>query len=607
MSKVNIVDEIYGDVIQKIEPFIKYKGVKSVDESNIEDAIQESRIALLFAMFKYDFNKNNDFVPYMNIVVQNIFYSLSNKSKRKKCVPYVYEKGEGGEWDLKPCKVILDTDKCDDFENSLFVNELGNSELETREALLKVALFKEEMEKHLGLREIEILNCKLSLSSGFTKYLEEKYDYSVVSPKNVDISDYLGLKKSQMDWSVHKIRKVFTSISSSEEFSEVFEEYIGNKEWPFYKIVSGYEFDIEFVNEYICKNRFTSDVLRDTFEVCSFGSRRIMEYSWGSVVVLMFADDKCYTVVVKGEFICKTGEVRGMSKFGVCVSKVIPVKGYSDLSYALEKGVDMIDNKKLDKFKVLPSCLSMYESGDSVCDGVSTPCPYRNTCVAIQLRMGLKDLRIGSYVIKKVDSNGDEYCIPKNLLKFYKIVVFTKKVYGIIGGKVTKKPKKVKSKNVKLISKEQSRAMAMLKTNNILTLDGWFIRWAEKLVTGISRTFKNHVLDAKKGQFYVRDRRDKSKYISIYCKTDRMMDKPVVSVMYKPRTCTVDVLFPIEPGEFKTIDRSLMSKLSPVSKKVGLFKSISVGLNEEKFLISCEVIIKLVEGRIIDLPEEDLR
>ena len=617
------IKELYPDVERRVLPVIKNraKRLRGISDMDVDDAIQEARVALLKAMARFDFNASDgDFAPYMSVVVVNTCRALYAKSRQARRMPRAPSYGRDG-WELVPTGLLsIDGNPSEGNDRHRLLapmdaEPLVDSSMEFRESAMRVSSFRRAMEEQLGEREQQVLRCRIDPPSALVDQIEgEGGDAS--RPSNIDIGKYLGLNKNQMDWAFYKIRNVFTEVASQVRFSDVFADLVKGTGWPVIHVSQGDEYNNGFVQQTIQSRCLHGPHRSDTMESCELGSRRVVEYPWGAVIVVE-KHGICWTVVAEGNFNPRSGEVTG----ALGARKLLPIEGYMQLARALANkrretmGETEKTEEKWGRYKVLPHCISDYEPGNGVCDGVEgdegePPCVHRDTCVALQARMKDKKTKVGSYVVQKEDKEGNPYCEPKSLAKFGKLVTACIRAYGVKDGTVTHEAKPLKATSKKAAKKAEGAkegaksAVPEVKprAEASIVMDAWFERWLEVIIEGTGREF--HDGDSPEvGQLFIKDRRAKSGYVGLYCKPLKGRPVAVALIYYKPRNLTMDLKLPLGPGEYDGIGMDMLKMLHPEEHSDGLFISLCKGLSETGVIAGAEVIVKLVTNGVIQLPD----
>lgn len=594
------IQEMYPDMERRllpvIEATIKRKGAGRLDGIDIDDAIQEARMALLSAMVKYDFTKA-DLAPYMNRVVINTCNALYHKTVQRRRTPRVPVRDLHGEWKMVPSHPASLEQLTESGEEVTPKSRIAtDSELCQEDSERRVRAVERAMFRCLEARERRVLRCRLDPPEGLLAIAGGE------EPTNVHIAQYLGIGKAQIDWALYKIRNVFTEVASQERFSDVFAEFVESSRWPTIHISFGTDFHNEFVQRKFRQHDFRGDQpLSHRDEECLVGRRRVVQYEWGAEVAVWLGG-RCWTAVVRGRFNPRSGEITGQSG----ARKLLPVPGYPQLAKALAD--ERRDAMSSDELKILPSCVGGYEQGDDVCDGEGNGqyCVHRDNCLALQLWMKDKSTKVGKYTHARVDENDEPYRVPKNIARLSKIVATVKKRYGIKDGAVTRKGKASPKGAAKSAQKRRRAANGApgirARSEAAIALDSWYDRWVQIVLeeTGCELCDGDN---PQPGQLFTKDRRVKSGYVGLYYKPKSGRSIGIGLVMWKPRNRTMDLKFPLEPGDFVKVSKESMKKLKPQEHNDGVFTSISRGLDEKGLCLGGEVLAKLINDGTIGLPE----
>ena len=613
------IKSMFVDVERRLLPTIKARArqLKGVDA---DDAIQEARIALLMAMTKYDYNKaSGELTPYLRTAMTNTCRALLARARLKSRSPWSWVR-DGDTWVEVPSTVISingDTQDGAPAIDNLLADDSAppDQHMRTHQSAMRVASFRAAMDLRLGDREQLVLAAKLDPSVPLVEQIEQAGGDSG-NPSNAEIAQYLGLSKAQIDWSLCKIRSVFTELASEERFSDLFGQMVDRRGWPVVHVVAGQDYDQAFVNKVLDQRSLANEPLSEEVDSCSVGSRSITWYDWGAVITVK-RDGRCWTIVAEGTFNPRSGEVFG--EYGA--RRLIGVEGYGHLAKAMSDARRCAMTEVA--YKILPHCITEYEKDNVVCDGVDSdkPCVCRDTCVSLLLRMQEKGFKRASYVNEAEDASGRPYCTPRDPDKFALIIEHVRKAYGVKDGVATTAPASVKSAPVASAKaaaspkkapkkapapKKESAADADDKevrprSEASVNMDAWYAKWLGMICEATGRTFCDGVTPAA-GQFFAKDRRQKSGYIGLYCKPERGRAVAVGYLQYKPRATMMSIEFPVPPGGFLGVDKEIMKVLKPVDISDGCFTSVAKGLGEKEVMMGAQATIQLISSGAIQLP-----
>lgn len=361
----DIINELYPLVEQRMLPLIKIRSRKlSSFTANIEfdDAVQEGRLALLAAIAKFDFNKakNGKLEGYVQRVITNTYHGMLYEALAQARVPYVWRKDDSGQWIRKPrFPLSLDAMLAAEGEHDApfeptYEDQAVPDDSIYEEQIAPVArqlnmkmLFKLKGRDE-GSWEKDVFKCKVHPPPELLSMMQDDgeeidlEDPASVRVGNKHVAKYLGINKNMVDWAMHKIKKLFTSLAKyDEDFSEMFDDIVLRKGWPMIHYVRGDKHDEAFQARILKKRKLDTRPLDNGWpepetagESCCDGtpywSRLVKNYSWGSKVVLKRGQEYV-TMVIEGRLNLITGEVFGDD--GLCES--LPISWYGQLSRAL--------------------------------------------------------------------------------------------------------------------------------------------------------------------------------------------------------------------------------------------------------------------------------
>lgn len=328
MSEAELIQEMYNDVERRMLPFMKakaarYRGV------NLDDAIQEARLALMSAMTRFNYNRG-DLQPYMREVVTNTYRAEVTKMLAASRCPRVSERGPDGEWTTRPqlpssyeamleARVPIESEAPD-------ATDAPTLDAETHRAL---RAFRNTLARRLNDRERAVLQCRIAPPVALIKAAggEDNVD-------NVAIAEHLGMNKAQIDWALYKIRNVFTELAGQERFQELWGGQTRRKGWPRIHASKGTHRHNKFIARTLARRKLDDQQTGPaTDEECAEGRRLVEVYSWGAIVIVE-REGETWTLVCEGTFNPRAGEVTGASGARL----LLPVEGYQRLAKALAPG-----------------------------------------------------------------------------------------------------------------------------------------------------------------------------------------------------------------------------------------------------------------------------
>jgi len=263
----------------------------------------------------------------------------------------------------------------------------------------------------------------------------------------------------------------------------------------------------------------------------------------------------------------------------------------------LERG-DMAQPES--KLAVLPHCITEYERGDEACDGTNDgrPCIHRDHCVALKIYCAKRKIKPTARHIRLVEEDGQEYAVPQNVEKLEKILGAVIKNYKIKGGRAHRVP--TAPKEQKATSTSKAKTAKVQRTSGSIALDEWYERWVRFIARKLGRNVAKGD-NPKPGELVVKDRRDKSGYIGLYCKPESGRPIGLGYLQYKPGLQRMDVKMTLKPGDF-AVGKNTIKTLHPVDHNDGIWVSICRNLDEKSVMLSAEVIVKMCDDNIIRLP-----
>jgi len=348
--------DMWPDLERQMLPFIKAKAKKVkrfVHGLDMDDAIQEGRLALLAALIRYDYNKG-EFQRYAGKVLDNTYNDMMYGMLMQSRMPRAVVRDYNGEWVEKAQPPLSMNSLMGEMEYESAV--LGSPwRRKSRRGLIsktvdpyegtkngeleeQAKVFNLKMLNSLTGRDKDVFECRTNPSVDFLKMVQN-IGGNIYEPTNLNIAQYLGVDKNAVDWSLYKIRAVFTKMARNKEFSDLFGEVVESNEWPMIHMSTKARHDIEFVKKIIRSRRLDPKPMDgyhhepDFYQQAGEYSRMIERYPWGIVLVVSNLD-VCRTLVIEGKFNPNTGEVFGQSG----ARETIPVNWYKKLAKEMARG-----------------------------------------------------------------------------------------------------------------------------------------------------------------------------------------------------------------------------------------------------------------------------
>jgi hypothetical protein len=346
----SVINEVYPEIERKLYPYI-WKRSKRISSMlpgiELDDAIQEGRLALLSALAKFDFNKNKGKLEsYVGRVLINTYHCMVYEALTQSKVPHVMAQDEHGNWVKRPrfpisldAMLSPDDDEVCSFEpkDEKWVSPV--QEIVHHQLKLDVGKFTMKMYNTLTGIEREVFRCKVHPPTELLRMLyndDVEFVYKDDSGKyvlepgfqvtNRQIAKWLPIDKNAVDWAMHKVKKLFTELAKfDEDFSDLFDDVVIGRGWPMIHTRRGTPNEIEGFEKLIMKKRCLdtrpvagccqeADHLQTAGEIDEAGkpfwSRKIERYAWGSIVELKKGKEYV-KLVIEGRFNPLTGEVFG--------------------------------------------------------------------------------------------------------------------------------------------------------------------------------------------------------------------------------------------------------------------------------------------------------
>ncbi len=223
--------------------------------------------------------------------------------------------------------------------------------------------------------------------------------------------------------------------------------------------------------------------------------------------------------------------------------------------------------------------------------------------------MEKKGLKRSQYVVEEKDADDNPYCVPKSLESFGKVITGMIRAFGIKNGKATRNPKtgkksaaKEKKKNLERLRKARKESKVKVRSENSVSMDVWLDRTVDELCEKTERRFCEDPDNAQPGEIFIRDRRETSGYVSIYCKPPKGRPIALCLIQYRPKHKLMDFKWPVAPDEFNGIKKEAIKELDIQEHRDGAFMAISKGLSSARLAMATEVLLELIKQDTIELP-----
>jgi RNA polymerase sigma factor (sigma-70 family) len=323
-------DSIFKDVLAVVDPIIWSEAkrfLRSLSAGlalSLDDIVQEGRIALMGALPHYDYDKSRGGIrSFVRRTVRNAFCALNYAARAQRRQPRTVVEDEDG----TQRHVRLPVESIEASEGRIDPEDAGEGpeqlaiigEMEERINVLRLRLLVE-----LDDRERAVFECQALPSDEFLSWLSGQ---NIQRPTIEVIGWYLGLTKNEVDWSVKKIKGLFTSILEEDEYSDLLEGRDHGGKWPVI-FLSGAAQDAEFTQSLFRSRRLSSWTTASALCESSGDSWRVIEtYEWGAVIHLYLDEERQATLLIEGRFNHRTGEVIASAGHWKRVGQYVPWYG----------------------------------------------------------------------------------------------------------------------------------------------------------------------------------------------------------------------------------------------------------------------------------------
>jgi hypothetical protein len=265
----------------------------------------------------------------------------------------------------------------------------------------------------------------------------------------------------------------------------------------------------------------------------------------------------------------------------------------------------------------LVPCFGTYDKGDETCCGNSKTgeeaCALKKYCSVFTRYLIRLDKPVsefieckykGDEIVEVIPKDGKEkfWTFVQNLSRSTKPKSKRKKRRKTRCDKIPGQHKPPSKKN-KIASRESRKA---IKYENQAKLLGIFNEFKRVLIIHLAnkRKFTEIGEPITPGNFYVKNKMDTSRYLSVFCRMNKGHDFHVVRLATKPRRLQFDVLLPVTNEELeRRMSLKIKDKLSPLNEiNISKLKTEVKGLDIEGLVIIAEIIAKMINDGIIDLP-----
>jgi RNA polymerase sigma factor (sigma-70 family) len=262
---------------------------------DVDDAVQESRIAMYKAMERYD--ETRPFKPYMAEVITNTCKSMYGHSRSGIRCPSVFERDEvnGGWKESRRSPVSLSVEEDEGRHDWHPVStDCPESEVDDATRERACAAFVAKALANLAPKERAALQMRLA---SFTS-------------SSVAMAKSMGILKNEFDWIVVKMRYQLTKMATEEDTP--LSAHADGRDWPQIHTSVGVRYHGNFAARTMkLRARVPSREGVLVMEECSAGIRVMERHPWGCVMVCL-RQGRVYTSVIEGRLNPRSGEIHGV-------------------------------------------------------------------------------------------------------------------------------------------------------------------------------------------------------------------------------------------------------------------------------------------------------
>lgn len=309
------LNSLYDEYEPQVRPMLVSMSNRlssTVPGISFDDAMQEGRLAMLYALDKFEPDKCaiSSPKPYIRSAVTNTFRTIANQAKTQKRMYHVRD----DEVMVPVQNVSLDARWGDD-ESSEYAHQPESATpspdipLQFAETIPEIDAFVASLRDKLNGTDLAVFECMVTPSQSFLRMLYTNNHTNVriedgmyvaddeFIATNAEIRGFLGIDKAKIDWCMYKIRNAFMTMAASAD--SPYSDLLAGKRWPAIHVTDGYDDDFVRIT---MQRRGLGDKLINVESKSAGGYERIIRnYAWGSV---MFASNgtERHTMVLEGRF-----------------------------------------------------------------------------------------------------------------------------------------------------------------------------------------------------------------------------------------------------------------------------------------------------------------
>lgn len=307
MKRIDRCDERLKEQYQEVEgqflPIIRSRArrLRWVGHVDIEDAVQEGRMALLSTMAHGSFDPlKGTAEAFISKVMENTFNSMLTGMLARSRTPWV-KVWDGTKWKPTPMRPESLEDLGDGHLHSAATTP--EEELIEREQERALSTFRDRLVERLEGEERTLFELKVQPPP------------ELEGASNLMLARYIGRDKNRVDWLLYKIRLKFLELAG--EFSEIWgtQEKSNIAGRPLIHISWKWK-DDEFVRNSVIKRALAVGKRRWLKMESEKAKLLVQHHPWGAIIIGR-RNEEAFTAVVEGKFSPIPGEVAGTGSMRV--------------------------------------------------------------------------------------------------------------------------------------------------------------------------------------------------------------------------------------------------------------------------------------------------
>jgi len=332
-----ISDELFRGVEQVLRPVIINHALRlsRAIGMQMDDAMQEHRVAIAKAMMGYDYNRaRGGLHRFADQVLRHNTLSLIYKYTTETRTPHTVCEIDGVHKVVKWKVASLDEQTADGAQTippPASDDADPEADMLLREAHERRRKLLMKLYSKLTERERIVFECKCRPDDAFLVYMR---NIGASEPTHPVIAQYIGIDKNAVDYSAHHIRDKFTKLAE-QEFPDLIEQHITDGTWPMIHHTAGGSADYDFVSRIISERKLDPrPVGAREIRVKDVWGMDKESYPWGVVLILKNGSDY-RTLIIEGRVNLSSGGVFGLAD-GTHKSMIDVVPWYPKLNKGLK-------------------------------------------------------------------------------------------------------------------------------------------------------------------------------------------------------------------------------------------------------------------------------